>query len=448
MRSIFVFFAAIVATSASAQEVSFKNEVAPVLAARCAGCHGGAEAKGGYRLNSFAALQAAGDTDFAPLTPGKLDESYLWELVSTDDAETRMPKGGDPLTAEQLDALRRWIEQGAKFDGPDAKAALESYLPQVTHPDPPEVYRFAAPITAVAISPDGNEIAASGYHEITIWSAADGRLLRRIKNVAERTLGLAYSADGTQLFVAGGKPGVSGELRVYRAVDGELVREVGRFADTAFGLAVSPDGAKLAVSGADRAIRIYDSASWELLTTIEDHADWVTAIAFSPDGARLASASRDKTSKLFDVATGDALGTYPGYGEALYAVAFSADGAQVIVGGRAGRVDYWNAADGNRAAEFGVGGEIERLVAAPGHLFTASTDRHARDFKLDDRASLRDFGDHSDRIYALAYHDAQRRLVTGALDGEIRVWNTEDGALVIKFLAAPGQTHVVQASAQ
>lgn len=432
--------------SVRAQDVSFKNEIAPILAARCAGCHGGSEAKGGYRVSSFATLLSAGETDFAPVTAGQLDASYLWELVSSDDAATRMPKDADPLPAEQLDAIRRWIEQGAKFDGPDAKAALESYLPQVMHPAPPEAYRSAVPITALAIAPDGNEIAASGYHEITIWSAADGALLRRIANVAERTLSLAYSADGALIAAAGGKPGVSGELRVYRAADGALVKEIGRFSDTAFGLAFSPDGAKLAVCGADRAIRIYDVASWELLTTIEDHADWVTAIAFSPDGTRLASASRDKTSKLFDVATGDALGTYPNYGDVLYAVAFNADGSQVIVGGRAGRVDYWNAADGNRAAELGVGGEIERLIAADGQLFTASTDLHARRYKLDDRSQIHDFPEHADRLYALAYHPPGQRLVTGALNGEIRVWNAADGALVVKFLATPGLAQTTPAS--
>jgi WD40 repeat protein len=431
-------FGATCLTHGAAQEVSFKNEIAPILAARCAGCHGGTESKGGYRLNSFAALQTAGETEFTPISGGKLDESYLWELVASDDADTRMPKEADPLPAEQLDAIKRWIEQGAKFDGPDAKAALDSYLPQVSHPDPPEVYSFATPITALAISPDGTEIAASGYHEITIWSAADGKLLRRVKNVAERTLSLAYSADGSLLAAAGGSPGVSGELRIYRAADGSLVHEVGRYGDTAFAVAFSPDGAKLAVAGADRAIRIYDATTWDLLTTIEDHADWVTAIAFSPDGTRLASASRDKTSKLFEVATGDALGTYPNYGEALYAVGFNADGTQIIVGGRAGRIDYWNAENGERAADLGVGGEIERLIAADGRLFTASTDAHAREFKLDDRAAIHDFPDHADRLYALAYHASQRRLATGALNGEIRLWNTEDGQLLLKFPATPG----------
>ncbi len=428
----------IATSSVAAQDVSFKNEIAPILAARCAGCHGGVEAKGGYRVSSFVALTSPGETESDPITAGDPDASYLLELISSDDAETRMPKEAEPLADEQKALIRRWIEQGAKFDGPDPKAALQSYLPQITHADPPETYRFAMPITAVAISPNGEEIASSGYHEITIWNATDGKLLRRIKNVAERTLGLAYSTDGAMLAAAGGAPGVSGELRIYNPADGALLHEVGRFADTAFGVTFSPDGTKLAVCGADRAIRVYEVGGWKEITTIEDHADWVTAIAFSPDGARIASASRDKTSKLFDTATGDAQATYPNYGDAVYGVAFSADGNQIIVGGRAGRVDFWNPADGVRAADIAVGGEIQRVISAGGQLFTVSSDAHARQFKADDRAAVRSYAGHGDRIYSAAYHEAQSRLVTGALDGEIRVWNTVDGTLTSAFKAAPG----------
>ncbi|MDZ4779385.1 MAG: c-type cytochrome domain-containing protein [Planctomycetia bacterium] len=434
-----------------AADVSFKNEIAPILAARCAGCHGGAEAKAGYRVNSFTAMLSPGETESDPLTAGDPDASYLLELIESDDADARMPKEAEALPAEQRALIRRWIEEGAKFDGPDAKAALQSYLPQVTHAAPPEAYRFALPITAVAISPNGQEVAASGYHEITIWNAADGKLLRRIPNVAERTLGLAYSADGAMLAAAGGAPGVSGELRVYNPADGALVREVGRFADTAFAVTFNPDGTKLAVSGADRAIRVYQVADWSEATTIEDHADWVTAIAFSPDGARIASGSRDKTSKLFDVATGDALATYPNYGDAVYGVAFSADGAQVIAGGRAGRMDFWNAADGVRAAEVAVGGEIQRILAAGGQIFTVASDSHARQFKADDRAAVRTYAGHSDRLQSAAFDPAANRLVTGSINGEVRVWNTADGTQVTSFIAAPGfvtETAQVQAAAK
>lgn len=430
--------AALMVSPAFSAEVSFKSDIAPILATKCLGCHGGAEAKGGYRVNSFTGLITPGDTESDAITPGDPDGSYLLELIESDDADTRMPKDAEPLPEEQRAMIRRWIEEGARFDGPDAKAALQSYLPQVTHPAPPEAYRFALPVTAVAISPNGEEIAASGYHEITIWSALDGRLLRRIHNVAERTLGLAYSADGAMLAAAGGAPGVAGELRVYNPADGSLVREVGRFADTAFGLAFSPDGTRLAVCGADRAIRVYQISDWTEVATIEDHADWVTAIAFSPDGTKLASASRDKTSKLFDVATGDALATYPNYGEAVYGVAFNADGAQVIVGGRAGRLDFWNAADGNRAAEIGIGGEIQRVLFSEGHVFTAGSDGQARQFKADDRALVRNYGKAAARLECCALLPAQQRLVTGATNGEVRVWNTADGAQLASFIAAPG----------
>ncbi len=84
-----------------AEDVSFRNQVAPVLAARCAGCHGGAESKGSYRVTSYLGLNAAGDTGFAPLTPGKLDESYLYELITSEDESARMPKDGEPLTGDE-----------------------------------------------------------------------------------------------------------------------------------------------------------------------------------------------------------------------------------------------------------------------------------------------------------------------------------------------------------
>ena len=54
-------------------------------------------------------------------------------------------------------------------------------------------------VTAVALRPDGKELAVSGYHEIQIWDPAEGKLLRRIGNVEERVYSLAYKADGSVL---------------------------------------------------------------------------------------------------------------------------------------------------------------------------------------------------------------------------------------------------------
>ena len=190
----------------------------------------------------------------------------------------------------------------------------------------PESYPVTVPITALAFSPDGKEIASSGYHEINLWKTGDGTLDRRIRGLAERIYEIAFSPDGKWLATASGDPGQFGAVKLWIAEPsggGKPVRDLLETTDCVFAVAFSPDSKLLAAAGADRAIRIWDVESGQERATIEDHADWIFDLAFSPDGKRLASASRDKTSKLFDVEKKESLITFPGHAQTVYAVAFS-----------------------------------------------------------------------------------------------------------------------------
>src|SRR5205085_5202419 len=178
-------------------------------------CHGPEKNKGGYRLDTFEALAKAGSSKETSVNPGNPDASKLFQLITTTDEEDRMPQKNEPLPASDIVLIRRWITEGAKFDGPDSKAALVAIIPPIRQPDPPEVYPSPAPVTALAFSPDGAELAASGYHEITIWSASHGHLLRRIRNLAQRTLCLAYQPKGVLLAAASGTPGKLGEVKLF-----------------------------------------------------------------------------------------------------------------------------------------------------------------------------------------------------------------------------------------
>jgi WD40 repeat protein len=418
--------------------VSFRRDIAPMLVQKCQACHGPDKAESNYRVDTFAHAKTAGDNELAPFTAGKLDESELLRLIASDDEDERMPKDADLLSAEQIAAIKKWIEEGAVFDGGDENAMLASILPRLPQPVPPEAYRLPVPITAVAFHPSGKELFAAGYHEITVWNPTDGTLLRRIKDLAQRTHAISFNADGSLMAVASGTPGRMGEVVLLNPTDGSLVRVLGKSGDEIFDAQFSPDGKHLATAGADRAIRIYDVATGNEIRLIENHADWVMAVAWSPDGAKLASASRDKTAKLFEAATGNLLATHSGHGEPVYGVAFKADGQQVYSSGRDRKIRAWKVADGGNAGETGgFNEEIYKLVNCDGSLFAASADKTVRQFRDKDRGQVRQFDGQTDWVYSVAAHMPTKRVASGGYNGQVIVWNIDDGKQLSAFIAAP-----------
>ncbi|QDT36879.1 DUF1549 domain-containing protein [Stratiformator vulcanicus] len=97
--------------------VSFEQDVLPILKERCFQCHTtrSSRPKGGLALDSLDAVMSH-QQESSIIAPGKPNESYLYERISTvDDEYTRMPPvdSGPSLTSEQIDIIRKWIASGA-----------------------------------------------------------------------------------------------------------------------------------------------------------------------------------------------------------------------------------------------------------------------------------------------------------------------------------------------
>ncbi|TLD69527.1 DUF1553 domain-containing protein [Phragmitibacter flavus] len=100
-------------TKAKKDGVNFYREVLPILEANCYSCHQGTKTKGDLVLDNLASALIGGESDGPAITPGKAAESSLFHRVTTTDEDYIMPPKGHPLTAEQIDILRRWIDEGA-----------------------------------------------------------------------------------------------------------------------------------------------------------------------------------------------------------------------------------------------------------------------------------------------------------------------------------------------
>ena len=106
----------------------FETHIQPLLANKCVDCHQGDEAKGELRLDQLIHLYEGG-TSGPILEPGNAQKSFLFHIT----ASKEMPPASHdtPLTMEELELLRIWIESGAK-----AKQAVDlTALKQKTQSD-------------------------------------------------------------------------------------------------------------------------------------------------------------------------------------------------------------------------------------------------------------------------------------------------------------------------
>lgn len=347
---------------AHGDEVSFRRDLAPVLARKCETCHGAEKQKGGYRVDTFEALLLPGDSGELPLVKGNPDASLLLQLLEAADEDDRMPQQDDPLEPAVIDRFRRWIAAGCAFDGDRPEQSLAGLVAAGTqHPLPPEFYPHPLPVLSMALVRDGKQVAIGGYHEVLVRELPGGGLVQRLTNLPERIHALV-PAVGDRWFYAGGAPGRAGEAGVI--VAGEPPRVLARANDTLLTVALSGDGGRVAVGGADKLIRVLEVATGREELRLAQHADWIMGLAWNPDGSRLVSASRDGTARVFDSATGEMLVAFREHDGPVFGAVFVGTGDTVASGGRDGRVRFWKAGDAKQVANLaGPPDEVLRVTA-------------------------------------------------------------------------------------
>jgi len=110
------FGAGLLATAAMAAEpVDFAREIQPLLARRCFACHGPDTQEAGLRLDEAGAATRLLDSGSRAVAPGRPAESEILARIVAADPDIRMPPEGPRLTPAQVDAISRWVAEGAAW---------------------------------------------------------------------------------------------------------------------------------------------------------------------------------------------------------------------------------------------------------------------------------------------------------------------------------------------
>ncbi len=110
-------------------EISFSEEVKPILNKHCISCHGGVKKQGGFSLlfrEEALGKTKSGKPAIIPFHPEKSD--FIARLTH-EDPEERMPYRKEMLSENEIRILEKWIRQGAQWGDHWAYQALD--LPKV-----------------------------------------------------------------------------------------------------------------------------------------------------------------------------------------------------------------------------------------------------------------------------------------------------------------------------
>lgn len=180
------------------EPVDFGRDILPILSNNCLHCHGPDEneRKGRLRLDTHEGALGAGKSGENAVVPGDLASSELiLRVTSTYEDEVMPPHDAkEKLSATQIDLLKRWVEEGAKWGNHWA----------YQRPAPPSVPTVRGPAVEDVQPIDAFVRARLDRERIAPAPEADRRTLAR--RLSFDLVGLPPTADSVRAFVEDRRP--------------------------------------------------------------------------------------------------------------------------------------------------------------------------------------------------------------------------------------------------
>src|SRR5688572_317201 len=435
MRTFILLTLLLVTSYAADSADNSFSKVAPILAKHCLDCHAVDDPEGKFIIENHDLIMKGGESGPA-IVPGKADESLLVKMIEgkfeKEGKKIVMPPGKrEKLTADEIAAIKSWINAGAPAPTESTVVAKEIVVPKIIPKVPPR-----RAIHSVAYAPKGNLLAVGRHGEVEVQSTESQSLIRTLSGPAGNVNSLVFSADGKTLYAAGGDVGISGEIRAWNVSDGQALRNITGHTDAIYALALSPDGKTLATGSYDQKIKLWSAETGAEIRTLTGHNGCVYALSFRADGKILASASGDRTIKLWDVATGERRDTLSQPLKEQYTVQFSPDGTLLAAAGVDKRIRVWQISPEATEttnpllhSKFGHEGAILNLAFSLDgkSLVSSAEDKTVKLWEVPAFKERRALATQPDWSPALAFINQDKAVAVGRLDGTLAYYQSDSG---------------------
>lgn len=190
-------------------DVDFVRDIRPIFEEHCYECHGPDKREGGLRLTNRRDAFVPGDLGLPAIEPSSPELSPLYELITSDDPDERMPQEADPLSPAQIETIRRWIDTGAVW--PEEEAAPHWAYQRPVRPPVP---------TTNAPRGGGNEIDSfidAKLDEVGLAASPEADRVSLLRRLSFDLTGLPPTLEEIDAFLADDSP------RAYEALVDRLL---------------------------------------------------------------------------------------------------------------------------------------------------------------------------------------------------------------------------------
>jgi WD40 repeat protein len=288
----------------------------------------------------------------------------------------------------------------------------------------------AVPVTALAFTPDGTALVSNGDRALDVRSAKDGAMIRRIECPLSKITSLAFAPAGRLLAVAGGEPGVRGEVLLLSWPEGMVKHRFGRDSDVVTRVAFDSAGRRLVTASADHSACVWALAEGDAPLEkfhLAGHSAPVLAAAFTPGDRTLVTAGADRSLKVWSTADGKLLRSLGQHTEAVQVLAFrpGAEGAATCASAGDDRtVRIWQPENGRmvRIIRKHEGAVLALTWTLDGRaLYSAGREGIIRCIDGTSDAIEKEIRAGDDWIYALAISPNGATLASGDGSGRVRL---------------------------
>ena len=320
-----------------------------------------------------------------------------------------------------------------------------NYLWNLSHSDLKTLQAETGPISGMQISPDGQHAVSSDKDRtVRVWDVREGRVKYTLpKEVSIR--GCCFSPDGKWFSVL-----FAGSVGVFNTATGTVQFSFpldtpeftfGRIMSST----VSSDGTKLAMGSADQQfILVWDLRSQKQIAKLRVRG-FASDLSFSPDGRQLASAvmvdpfvffpsAMDRQNPyLWDIATGQQISMFDTE-IATSGACFSPEGSTSAFAGF-GAVEIWNPTTGIRVRKIeshafdgsGQNGLAIVRYSSDGRKLLGFGGNSILVWDAISGEEMLVLKGHIDRVITATFTPDGRRIVSGSLDGAIKIWDAVTG---------------------